>query len=376
MLVAGLVVSAVAVLLGIFTKLPQGGGGLVNNIMVMSCFLSIPPPHLHPPPPPNAVFYDIDAAIFDPRKAYVHQHAPTCNLTQGPMPQCHTKSGLASDPPIKATFSTTILSLPSLSSLLLMIGKVIANISMIFVALSLPWLACTQLPLLAKNQKGTDDSLATAAVSRGQWAEIEMHHRLLYDLQTAMSEHSKALEEVERVTRKAREQNERATEREREMEQGLRELEKERDDAFMEHVKGREDLERLEKEKEEETERLKHEINRQMKALEVKERVWEEKRAKEKRRFGEDKESMKMGRERERENWMKQVERLKKEKGRKQEELQLKIKKILKEKEEEKKRWEREKEEDLRKQEKLEMERERDGRAWKRRYLQRVMLWR
>lgn len=356
MLVAGLVVSAVAVLLGIFTKLPQGGGGIVNNLMVMNCFLSSPPPYLHPPPPPNAVFNDIDAAIFDPRKAYVHQHAPTCNFTQGPMPQCHTKPRFASDPPIKATFSTPIPSLPSLSPLLLMIGKAIANIAMIFMALSLPWLACSQLPLLAKIQKATDNSFVTATVSGGQWAEIEIHHRLSYDLQTAMSEHSKALEEVERATRQAREQSEKATEREREMGQVLKGLEKERDDAFMERARGREDLERLEKEMEEETERLKQETSRQMKASEVKERVWEEKRAKDKKRYGEGKESMKMGRERERENWKKQVKRLRTEKGEEQEELQLKIKKILKEKVEEKKEWEREKEEDLRKQKKLEME--------------------
>lgn len=165
-----------------------------------------------------------------------------------------------------------------------------------------------------------------------------MHHPLLYDLQIA-----------KRVTRQAREQNERATVREREKEQGLRELEKGRDDAFMEYVKGREGLERLEKEKEEEEQ----EINGQIKASEVKERVWEEKR-----RYEEDKESMKMGRGGERENWIKQVKKLKNEKGEKQEELQLKIKKIVKVKEEEKQRWEREKEEDLRKQQRLDMERE------------------
>lgn len=357
MLVAGLVVSAVAVLLGLITKLPQGGGGLVNNLMVMSCFLSIAPPPLYHPPPfhPNAVFYDIDAVIFDPRKAYGHQNGPSCNLTQSPMPQCHTRSGIASEPLINATFPTPILSLPSLSPLLLILGKVIAEIFVIFVALSLPWLACTQLPLLAKIQKATDDSLTTATVSGRQWTEIEIHHRLLYDLQTAMSEHSKDLEEVESVKTQAREQSERATEREREMEQGLKGLEKQRDDAILEGVRAREDLERLEKEKEEETERLNQEMNRQMKASEVKERIWEEKRAEGKKRYVEEKERMKMGREKERENWMKQVERLRKEKG-EEEELQSKIKKISKEKEEEKTRWEREKEEDLRKQEKLEME--------------------
>lgn len=358
MIIAGLVISAVAVLLGIFTKLPQGGGGIVNNLMVMGCFLSIAPPFLPPPPPPpNAVIFDIDAAIFDPRKAYVHHHALTCNLTQDPMPQCHPKPRLASDPPpIKATFSIPTLSLPSLSSLLLMIGKAIANIAMIFMALSLSWLACTQLPLLAKIQKATDGSLATASVSGGNWAEIEMHHRLSYDLQREISERSKALAEVERVTRQAREESKKAAEKEREIEQGLEELKKELNDAVKERARGRGDLERLEKEKEEETERLKQEMSRQIKASEVKERVWEEKRAEEKKRYGENKESMKMDREKERESWKRHVERLKTEKEEEQGKLQLKIKKISEEREEEKKRLEKEKEEELRKQEKLEME--------------------
>lgn len=355
MLVAGLFVSAVAVLLGIFTKLPQGSGGIANNLMVMSCFLSIQPLYL-PPPSPNAVFFDIDPAIFDPRKAYVHQHALTCNLTQAPMPQCHTKPRLASDPlPTKTTFSIPTLSLPSLSPLLLMIGQAFAKIALIFMGLSLPWLVCTQQSLLAKIRKMTDDSLATATGSGGQWAEIEMHHRLSYDLHREISEHSKALAEVERVSRQSREQSKKATEREREMEQRLKGLEKERDDAVKECARGREDLERFEREKKEETESLKQEMTRQMKASEVKERVWEEKKAEEKKRYGEDKESMKMGWERERENRKRQMERLKIEKWEEQEKLQLKIKKILKEKEEEKKGWESEKERELRKEEKLEM---------------------
>lgn len=256
MLVAGLFVSAVAVLLGIFTKLPQGGGGIANNLMVMSCFLSIQPLYL-PSPPSNAVFFDIDAAIFEPRKAHVHQHALTCNLTQAPMPQCHTKPRFASDPlSTKTTFSIPTLSLPSLSPLLLMIGQAFAKIAMKFMVLSLPWLACTQQPLLAKIQKVTDDSLATATVSGGQWAEIEMQHRLSYDLHREISKHSKALAELERVSRQAREQRKIATERDREMEQRLKGLEKERDDAVKERARGREDLERFEREKKKETESL------------------------------------------------------------------------------------------------------------------------
>ena len=350
MLFAGLVVSAVTVLLGIFTKLPQGGGGLVNNLMVMSCFLSSPPLHLPPPPPPNAAFFfDIDATIFERRKDYVHQHAMTCNLTQGTMPQCHTKPRPASNPhPRKTTFSIPTLLLPSLSPLLLKLRKAIA---IVFIALSLFWLACTQLPLLAKIQKATNDSLATATVSGDQWAKIKRRRHIFYNLQVEILELRKALVEVERI---------KAMEKEREMKQSLKKLEKERDDAFKERLSDRENFERSEKQKKEEAEKLEQEGNRRTKVWEEKERRWEEKRAKERKTNVEDKERLKISRERERESWKGQVERLKTANEEEKEKLKLKIEKILKEKEQEKEGWEKEKEVELRKQEKLEMERERD----------------
>ena len=353
MLFAGLLVSAVAVLLGIFTKLPQGGGGLVNNLMVMSCFLSSPPPNLPPPSPPNAeFFFYIDDAIFEPHKGYVHQRAMTCNLTQGTMPQCHKKPRLASNtPPTKATFSIPTLLLPSLSPFLLNLGKVIANIAMVFMALSLSWLTCTQLPLLAKIQKATNDSLATATVFRDQWAKIEMRRRIFYNLQVEISELRKALAEAERIE---------ATGREREMDQRLKRLEKERDDALKERVRDREDFERLEKQKKEEAERLEQEGNRQTNVWEERERRWEEKRTKERKTNEKDKERLKMSREKERAGWKGQVERLKTANGEEKEKAKLKIEKILKEKEQEKEGWEKAKEEELKKQEKLEMERERE----------------
>ena len=367
MLVAGLVVSAVAVLLGIFTKLPQGGGGFVNNLRVMSCFLPSPQPYLPTPPPPMAVFFDVDAATFEPRKGYVHQLAMTCNLTQGPMPGSYTKPRPASNPPPrKATFSIpnlSLLLLPSLSPLLLKIGKAIANIAMIFMVLSLSWLACTQLPLLAKIQKATNDSLTIATVSGDHLAGIETHYRLFYDLQIQISEYSKALAEVERVTMQAKEKSKNAIEREREMEQMLKRLEKERDDAFKDLVGGRENFERLEKQKDEEAERLKQENNSQVKAWEEKERVWEEKSVKERKIYVEEKDSLKMGRERERESWMGQMERLKTAKGEEKEKLESKIEKILKEKDQEKNIWWKEKEEELRKRERLEIEREEERKS-------------
>lgn len=358
MLVARLVVSVVAVLLGVFTKLPQGGGGLVNNLMVMSYILPSPPSYMLSSPPPNAVFFDIDAAIFEPHKSYVHQHAMTCNLTQATMPQCHTKPRFSSNPPPRKAIPT--LSLPSLSPLLLKIGKTIAKIITISLVLSLSWLACTQLPLLAKIKKATNVPLTTATVSGDQWADIETHHRLFYDLQTEISGRDKALAEVESVKMQAEEQRRDAMEREREMEQRLKRLEKERDDAFQERVRDSEDFERLEKQKEKEVESLKQEINSQVKAWEERERGWEEKRAKEKKRYVEDKDSLKMGRERERESWKGLVEKLKTTNKDGKEELELRIKKILRQKEQEKEGWEKEKEEELRKQEKLEMERERE----------------
>lgn len=367
MLVAGTVFSAVAVLLGIFTKLPQGGGGLFNNLMVLGCFLPSPEPYQPLPPPSTAIFFDIDATIFEPRQGYVHQLAMTCNLTQGPMPGSYTRPRPASNPPPrKATFSIPNLSLPSLpslSSLLLKIGTAIANIAMIFMVLSLSWLACTQLPLLAKIQKATNDSRTTGPVPGDHWAGIETHYRLFYDLQIQISEYSKALAEVERVTIQAKEKSKNAMEREREMEQRLKRLEKERDDAVKDLVWGRENFERSEKQKEEEAEMLKQENNSQLKAWEEKERVWEERGAKERKRYGEEKESLKMGRDRERESWKAQVERLKTAKGEEKDKLESKIEKILKEKETEKDKWRKEEEEELRKRERLEIERARERKS-------------
>ena len=173
---------------------------------------------------------------------------------------------------------------------------------------------------------------------------------MFYDLQVEISEHSKALAEVEKIVW---EQGKEAMEREREMEQRLKRPKKERDDAFKERVRDREDFERLEKQMKEESERLEQEGNRRTKVWEEKARRWEEKKAEERKSNSE-------SRERDRESWKGQVERLKKANREEEEKLKLKIEKILKEKEQEKERWEKEKEEELIKQEKRENERERE----------------
>ncbi|MCJ1342835.1 hypothetical protein MMC31_001024 [Peltigera leucophlebia] len=365
MIVNGLVISTVAILLGIFTRPPQGGGGLVNNLKVMSCLLSSPL-HLPPPPPAKAKFFDIDDAIFEIHKLYVHHHAMICNLTQGPMPQYHVKPHPAagsSNPTTNPKFAIPTLSLPLLSTLLVMIGEAFANIAMAFIVFCLPWLACGKLPLPNKIQQATYNSLAAATLSEEQWDEIEPHNRLFCELQVAISEHGKGLAEAEMVMIKEREGNEEAFEGEFEMEQSFKGLEKERDDALEERARGRENFERLEKEKEVEVERLKKEKEKLVGAWDVKERHWEERRLKEEKNYRENNESLRMGRERE--SWKEQVERLKTEKKEMKEKMEMEIFLILMEKKQEleilakeKEGWEKNQEEEMKKLEQKGVERE------------------
>lgn len=81
----GIILSAIAVFLGIVTKLPQGVGGLANNLMAMGFFLSAP--SLLPPPPPRAIFFDLGTAIFENQHYYMHDPVVSGNVTQGPVPR-------------------------------------------------------------------------------------------------------------------------------------------------------------------------------------------------------------------------------------------------------------------------------------------------
>lgn len=70
-----------------------------------------------------------------------------------------------------------------------MITQTIGNIALMFIALSLPWLAATGMTLLAKGVPArTDNSLATATISGEEWQETELHSSLFSDLQVAISE--------------------------------------------------------------------------------------------------------------------------------------------------------------------------------------------
>ncbi|MCJ1349947.1 hypothetical protein MMC31_008190 [Peltigera leucophlebia] len=355
MIIASLILSAAAVFLGLFINPPQGGGGTVNNLLVMS-FLLPSPPYSPLNPPPKAIF-DVDAEIFGARKNYAHHNPMTCNITQDPMPQCYLKPPPASRSSnrlrINAKFATPILSLPSLPSLSPLFRH-IGNIAWISIALFLLWLACTQLRSLVKKQKAIERPLTPTAEPGDQWHEIDLHVRLFCALQTTLSEHEKALAEIENVTMQATEQSDKAMKREFEMEQRMKMLKK-----------TTEELKRLGKEKEEETERMKEETKRQLKAWEKKEIDWTEKKKGQERRHKEDKDGLKMGRERERESWKRQVEKLKTKEREEKEKMEVKIKKILREKEQkreiwakEKNGWEKEKEGEMRKQKQLEVERE------------------
>lgn len=344
MIIVSLILSAAAVFLGLFINPPQGGGGIVNNLLVMSFLLSSPP--YSPPNPPSKAIFDVDAEIFGARKNYAHHNPMTCNITQDPMPQCYLKPPPASRSSnrlrINAKFATPILSLPSLPSLSPLFRN-IGNIAWISIALFLLWLACTQLRSLVKKQKAIERPLTPTAEPGDQWYEIDLHVRLFCALQTTLSEHEKALAEIENVTMQATEQSDKAMKREFEMEQRMKMLKKERDDAFEDHVRAREELKRLGKEKEEETERMKEETKRQLKAWEKKEIDWTEKKKGQERRHKEDKDGLKMGRERERGSWKRQVEKLKTKEREEKEKMEVKIKKILREKEQEREIWAKEK---------------------------------
>lgn len=354
MIVTSLLVSAAAVLVGILTKLPQGGGGIVNNLMVMSFFLPNQP-SLPPPLPPKDIIFDLDADIFGTRNVILLYNAMTCNISEALMPQYYTNSRppcwTGSPSSNKVRFAAPTFALPSLSLLFLKFG----NLASILITLYLPWLACTYLRLLVRTQKANDSTSIKTAISGDQWQGIELHNSLSFDLQVVLSEQSKALAELEKVTIQAGEESEKAMERVFKIERRMERLKKERDDAFEDLARGRGDLKRLGKEKKEEAEKMKKENRRQIKTWEKKEKDWEQMREKEERRHKENTDRLKMGRERERESWKDQVQRLKMEKAEEKEGMQIKIKELLKENEREKEEREKERE---RQQKRLEVERE------------------
>lgn len=363
----GIILSAIAVFLGIVTKLPQGGGGLANNLMAMGLFLSAPP--LLPPPPPRAIFFDLDTAIFENQHFYMHDPVVSGNITQGPLPRPsglpRSDAGSSSAPAQNGTFTFAAFSFPVFPpplhffQLCDTMGEIIGTVAMVLIMLCLPWLVIKHMHLLGKTGpalKAASEPIATVFGERV--AQIEQHNRLFGDLQLILSERDQARVELTRATEKAKSEGEKALERACERERNLEWLQKERDVALAELAKGKENLKRLEREKKEEVDGLKEETKQKQQAWEAEKRKSEEEKEKEEKKNQEEIDGLKMGRERESESWRKEVEKLETEKKGEKEAMGAKMMKIHEGIREEREVWEKEKGE-LR-QEKEEEKRERE----------------
>ena len=368
MLFAGALISAIAIFLGIFTKLPQGGGGLINNLMVMSCFYTAPP-LLPPPPPPRAILLDLDSSVFETRQYYIHNLQSTGNFTEEPMPSPLAKPraapGSKNPPAPNSTFSLPDFSFPAFSppfdvyQLCFTMGEILARIAMVFFALCLPWLAARQMYLLQMTVSDvkttaadisflwlflTGTPLVIASGFEQKFRQIKPHNPLLDDLKIAISERNKALVKLTRILKKSKEVGKKALERDLENEVSIEELRKEREDLLAELARCERDLVKLQKEKKDEVEGLKKEITKQARAWEGKEKGWVETKAADEKRNQEENDSLEMERDREKDNWTKQVERLEVEKKGEKEEMETKLKNVMEGMKKERERWEMERE--------------------------------
>ena len=347
MLFAGIVISAVAIFLGIFTKPPQGGGGLANNLMVLTFFLPAPP--LLPTPPLKTTLFDLEAAIAENELYYIRNPVVARNGTQGPsprprlIPSSAARSSNATAP--SGSFKIPAFSFPAFSlppqafQLCLAIGEAIGTFAMVFVALCLPWLVTRHMHLLGKA--GPARKLM-ASEFRELVTQIELNC-LFEDIKLVVSERNRAFAELRDTRKQAREAGMKAAELDLAKEEALKGLRAERNDALAELAKEKAELKKLEEERKMEVDGLKKETTSQLKAWEEKEKKWKEQRAEEEKRHKEVIDGLGMGRERESESWKRQVEGLELEKKEEKEAYEAKIKNILERVKTERERWGREK---------------------------------
>lgn len=179
--------------LGIVTKLPQGGGGLAHNIMVLSIFLPAPP--LLPTPLPRKIFYDIEAAIAENELYYIRNPVVTRYGTQGPntrplpMPRSAAGSSNATAQNVKfkiPAFPFLAFSLPlQVTQFCITIGEAIGTFAMVFIALCLPWLIIKHIHLVAKTGPAREP---IAIGTGGLVAQIEPRSGLFDDLRLVIAE--------------------------------------------------------------------------------------------------------------------------------------------------------------------------------------------
>ena len=344
MLFAGIIISAVAMLLGIVTKLPQGGGGLANNLMVLSFFLPAPP--LQPLPPPKNIPFDLETAIAENQIFYLRNPVVTNNGTQGPMPRPLRKlpsaAGSNNAPAKNTTFSIPTFDFSgfSLPVELTEFWESIGTTIMVFMALCLPWLVIKRMNLF-----GTWPALQAASKPAlpgfgGLVAQIEPLNPLFEDLRIIISERNQALANLRNSSKQAREAERKAAERDAQKDEELEALRSERNNALTELGREQEMVANLGEEKMKEVDGLREEISSQVKAWREKEKRWEE----EKKREAEALDALNMGRERETESWRKQVEALEGEKKGAMEAFGAKQKNILERTKKEREEWAKEKE--------------------------------
>ena len=156
MIFAGLIISAVTVFLGVFTKFPQGAGFLPNNLTVMSFLFSNPPVSPPPPPPPKAILFDLNAAILETRQFYTRHPLSAGNVTEGPMPSplAKPRAPSGSKTALNSTFSFPNFSFPAFPlplhffQLCFTVGETVARIAMAVFVLCLPWITARRIHLL------------------------------------------------------------------------------------------------------------------------------------------------------------------------------------------------------------------------------------
>ena len=349
MLFAGIVISAVAMFLGVITKFPQGGGGLQNNLMVLGFFLPAPP--LLPPPLQKQIPFDLETAIVENQMYYLRNPVVTSNGTYGPMPrplQTPPSAARSSNPPTEnATFAFSAFTFPpfSLPAELIQFWESIGTTIMVLMALCLPWLVIKKINSLGKAGPALHAASKPILTGFGELVtQIEPHDPLLKDLRIVIVERNRTSADLLSITKQAREAEKMAAERDAGKEEELRGLRAERNKVLEELKRERETVEKLEEEQKREVDGLREEASSQMKAWTGKEKKWEDERAKDKNRHVEDLDSINMAREMEVEAWRKQVEDLEDEKKRAKEAFGAKLKNILERMKKEREGWSKEKE--------------------------------
>ena len=318
MLFAGIVISAVAMFLGLITKLPQGGGGLANNLMAITFFLPAPP--LPPLRLQTRILFDLETAIAENQLYYLSNPVVTRNGTYGPMPRPLYKLSSSSTDKPTFTFPTFDSSAFSLPRELIQFWASIGTAIVVFMALWLPWLLIKKMYILGKAGPALQAASGTTVTEYGALvAQIEPLNPLLEDLRIIISEHDQASANLWSISKQAWETENKATEKAAKLE----EERKSEVDGLREEIL-----------------RLQGEALDQTKIWEEKEKEWEVERADEKQRHNEAIDGLKMSREMETESWRrKQVEDLERAKDGETEAFGAQLKKMVERMKKEREGW-------------------------------------